>query len=311
VNPKMQMPCLIVGGDSEIGSALLQHLSALDRHVGSTTRRPELSGADRPYLDLAAPAETWELPSGLQSVCITAAVARLAACAADPAGSAAVNVSGTVRLLERLAASGTHAVFLSTNQVFDGSIPNVAADAATCPVSEYGRQKALAELAIHAMIARGAPIAVLRLAKVLGPDMPLLKTWLDGLMRGEAVRAFYDMTMAPTPMALVVRAIANLMRDGARGVFQLTGPMDASYAEIARYLADRVRVDPGLVREVSAHSVGLPKGSTPRYTTLDSRLLREAYGLAVPDVWRTIESFIAGLPAFAAAAAKPGAASAH
>jgi dTDP-4-dehydrorhamnose reductase len=297
---------LIVGGDSEIGSALLKHLSTPDQNVVSTTRRRELSGADRLYLDLAAPPESWDLPSGLQSVCVTAAVARLAACAADPVGSAAVNVSGTIKLFEKLAASGTHAVFLSTNQVFDGSIPNVAADAATSPISEYGRQKAEAEIALKALIAGGVPIAILRLAKVLGPEMPLLRNWIDALTRGEAVRAFHDMTMAPTPMQLVVDAIAKIMRDRARGVFQLTGPVDASYVEIARHLADRIGADPGLVQEVSAHSVGLPEGCTPRYTTLDSSFLRKAYGLAVPDVWQAIETFMAGLPALATAEPRAG-----
>jgi dTDP-4-dehydrorhamnose reductase len=297
---------LIVGGDSEIGSALLQRLSGPHGRVVSTTRKRERSGRDRLYLDLAMLSETWQLPCGLQSVCIAAAVARLAACAADPAGSAAVNVSGTIKIVEKLAASGTHVVFLSTNQVFDGSIPNVAADAPTCPVSEYGRQKAQAESALKALIARGAPVAILRLAKVLGPDMPLLKTWIDALKRGEAVRAFHDMTMAPTPMELVVEAIAKLMGDHACGVFQLTGPIDASYAEIARYLADRLDADTGLVQEVSAHSMGLPTGSTPRYTTLDSSLLREAYGLAIPDVWQAIEACMAGLPASAAAKTRVG-----
>ena len=280
-------------------------MSTPGQNVVSTTRRPQLSGPDRLYLDLAAPAQSWELPSGLQSVCVTAAVARLAACAADPAGSAAVNVAGTIKLFEKLAASGIHAVFLSTNQVFDGDIPNVPADAATCPVSEYGRQKAQAEIALKGLIARGAPIAVLRLAKVLGPDMPLLRNWMQALTRGEAVRAFYDMTMAPTPTELVVDAIAKIMRDRARGVFQLTGPVDASYVEIARHLAHRVGADPTLVQEVSAHSVGLPEGCTPRYTTLDSSFLREAYGLAVPDVWQVIETFMAR-PALAAAEPRAG-----
>lgn len=288
------VPWLIVGGDSEIGSALLEHLLNDGRHVAATTRRPALRGPARPYVDLAAPAETWELPEGLESACITAAVARLAACAADPAASTAINVTGTVSLVEKLAASGTHTVFLSTNQVFDGSIPDVPAESATCPVSEYGRQKAQTEFALQALIRRGAPVAILRLAKVLAPEMPLLRSWTRALTRGVAVRAFHDMTMAPIPSNLVIQTITCLMRDRACGVFQLTGPIDASYAEIARFLARRIGVEESLVQESSADCAGLPTGSTPQHTTLDSSRLRALYGLAVPEIWQVLE----GLPIF-------------
>jgi hypothetical protein len=54
------------------------------------------------------------------------------------------------------------------------------------------------------------------------------------------------------------------------GIFQLSGPRDVSYAEVADYIARKIGADPALVQRVSAYSAGLPEGSTARNTTLDS-----------------------------------------
>ena len=84
------------------------------------------------------------------------------------------------------------------------------------------------------------------------------------------------------------RAIAALLADRAGGVFQLSGPRDVTYGEAARFLAGQLGADPALVKETSALATGQPLGSTPRHTTLDSTLLRERYGVSVPDVWDVI-----------------------
>jgi dTDP-4-dehydrorhamnose reductase len=138
---------------------------------------------------------------------------------------------------------------------------------------------------------RGAPIAILRLSKVLSPAMPLFRDWIEGFAVGRRIRAFHDMRMAPTPIDIAVNAIIALMCEEARGIFQLTGPRDASYDEIARYLVVRIGADPTLV-EPTHVPASMPAGSTPFHTTLDSTALRNTYGLVVPDVWEVVEPFV-------------------
>jgi dTDP-4-dehydrorhamnose reductase len=276
---------LLVGGDSEIGAATALFLTAQGHSVAATTRRPDRASIDRPLLDLAASLDGWEPPAGTRSACIFAAVARLAACAHDPAGSAHINVTQTSTLIERLIARGIYVLFLSTNQVFDGSMPNVPADALASPVSEYGRQKARVEAALRDHMQRGAPAAILRLAKVVSRGMPLIDGWTRALLAGRPIGAFHDMTLAPTPTPMVSGTIDALLRDRASGIYQLTGPRDVTYAELGRFVAGRLGADAALVTETSAMAAGLPEGATPCHTTLDSSLLRDRYGLQVPDVW--------------------------
>lgn len=292
----MPRPLLLIGGDSEIADATARHLAALGVPFVATTRRRERVAAARPFLDLAPPLGDWRPPADVAAACIFAAVARLQACEEDPAGSSLINVTRAVALAERLLADGIAVLFLSTNQVFDGTVPYVPADAPHSPVSAYGKQKARAERALVPHIAGGAPLAILRFAKILSPGMPLLRQWTAALAAGQPVSAFADMMLAPTPVELAATAIARLLRveGGARGIFQLTGPRDVSYAEIAAHLARRAGADPALVSAVPAASAGMPPGATPRHTTLDSSALRERFGIAVPDPWTVIDAALAG-----------------
>jgi dTDP-4-dehydrorhamnose reductase len=279
---------LLVGGDSEVGAAAGRHLERTGRPFVATTRRRGAAAGGAFVLDLSAPLDAWEPPEGISAACIFVAVARLAACHADPIGTARINVIQTLALIERLVARGIFVLFLSTNQVFDGSTPCVAADSMLCPVSEYGRQKARVERALFDMMTKGAPVAVLRLAKVLSPHMALLHRWMGALSAGQSIAAFHDMTMAPAPVETVAAAIAALLDDRASGIFQLTGPRDVSYLEIGRHLARWIGADAALVAPISASTAGLPEGSTPRHTTLDSRAMSARYGISAPEPWDAI-----------------------
>jgi len=283
---------LIVGGDSEIATAAAAHLRASGYRVAATTRRPERVAADRPFLDLGLPVEDWPIPDGVSAVCFCAAIARLSDCANNPQASALVNVTRTIALVDRLLARGIAVLFLSTDKVFDGTRAQVPAATPPCPVSEYGRQKAAAEAVLGERMRAGAPVTVLRLAKVVSPGMALLRQWIADLASGKSIRAFDDMMMAPTPVAVATAAIERLLAEPNSGIFQLTGPRDIAYSDVAAHLARQMGADPALVDPVSAYSVGLPPGSTAQHTTLDSSALRERFGIAVPDAWTVIDDLM-------------------
>jgi dTDP-4-dehydrorhamnose reductase len=281
---------LIVGGDSEIGGAAFAALKSQDRAVAATTRRRDRVARDRLFLDLPASLDTWEPPAGAASACVCAAVARLADCAADPQASARINVGQTLTLVDKLLRRGIYVLFLSTNQVFDGRTPQVPPDAPHSPVSEYGRQKARTEAALSDYMARGAPIGILRLAKVVSPRMALFQRWIADLAKGVPISAFADMTLAPSGIASVTGAISSLLSERAGGIFQLSGPRDVSYADVGHLLAGKLGVETSLVHAASARAAGLPAGATPLHTTLDSSALRNRFGIEVADVWQVIDS---------------------
>jgi dTDP-4-dehydrorhamnose reductase len=284
---------LLIGGDSEIASATFEYMQRRGLSVIATTRRAERLSAGRIFLDFASPLAAWQPPPETRSACILAAVGHLVDCHSDPVGSALINVTRTLELVDRLVSCGIHVLFLSTNQVFDGSRAHVPTTAPLSPVSEYGRQKALTETRLKSTIAAGGPVGILRFAKIVAPGMALLRQWQKTLAAGQPVYPFRDMFMAPTPVGVAAAAITALITERSVGIWQLSGPEDVSYAEIAADIGRRLRADPALVQPVAAASTGMPMGSTPRHTTLDSSLLRSAFGIASPEAWATMEGVLA------------------
>lgn len=282
---------LLLGGDSEIGAAAYRSFKEEGRTVMATTRRRDAVSPERPYFNILDSLESWNPPPETKAACIFVAIARLVDCATDPAKSALINVTQSLRLVDKLLAKGIYVLFLSSNQVFDGSSANVAVDAPVCPISEYGRQKAEVEAAIRMRMENGAPIAILRLSKVMPPNWPLIEDWIQSLSRGQPIKAFEDMPVAPVPAGKAIEAIAALLDAKTPGVFQLSGPRDVAYTEVGNYLANELCANTDLVTSTSAYSAGMPEGSTPRYTTLDSSAVRDAFGIVVPDVLDLLSSF--------------------
>jgi dTDP-4-dehydrorhamnose reductase len=285
---------LIVGADSEIGAAAFRRLAGAGAAVAGTTRRTGSIETDRHLLDLARPLGNWQAPDGTAAACVCAAIPRLAACAADPIGSAHVNVGQSLALIERLIERDIYVLFLSTNQIFDGKTAHVAPEMPPAPISEYGHQKVLVETALLSHLGRGAPIGILRLARVISPGAALLRGWVETLTARRPIRAFADMMMAPVPTDLVAASIERMMQARASGIYQLSGPRDVSYAEIGNHIAGMVGAAPELVEPVPAASAGLPAGSTPPHTTMESSLLRNGFRIHVPEPWQVIESVISG-----------------
>jgi len=283
---------LIVGGDSQIGSEILRQSYAFRGRFDATTRHPERASGNRPLLDLAKPLSDWEPPKGTRAACLLAGIARLADCQADPAGSAFVNVNQTLDLVERLVGRGIFTLFVSTDKVFDGSRAMMPADAPTSPVSEYGRQSARVEAVLRETMRAGAPVAILRMTKVLVAGMPLLRAWATRLAGGQAVEAADDMVMAPVPIDLAAAVIQRLVARGEPGVFQLSGPRDITYVDAGRHIATRIGAAPSLVRATPAAALDLPAGAAPRHTTLNSSTLTARFGITVADPLAVIDDVI-------------------
>ncbi len=271
---------LIVGGDSLVGGAIAAHLEAKGVTVFRTTRRPGALDAGVLRLDLAAEPESWPALPRVDGAVLAAAVARLGACAADAEGSARVNVDGTCALAERLAAAGSHVVFLSSDKVFDGATPRRRRDDETCPRTEYGRQKATAERAILGL---GAGTAVLRLAKVLSPALALLEDWRRALAAGRPIAPYHDMYLAPVTDRFVAELATRILAERRRGVFHASGDEDIPYVELGAAVARALGAPAALVRPAATDGRALPPETRPPHGTLDMALEERLWGLGPPS----------------------------
>jgi dTDP-4-dehydrorhamnose reductase len=249
-------------------------------------------------VDLTAPG-TWPGLPKVDAAVLCAGNTSIGACADNPAATAAVNVAGLSALADRLAGQADMVLLLSSNQVFDGAVARRGRADGSCPVCHYGRQKAAAEA--HVLGLRGG--AVLRLTKVLTPDVPLLTDWSADLAAGRPVTPFENFPLAPVTLGFAVDTIVDILSGGEPGVYQASGADDLSYVDLARGLAAYMGADPGLVVPVQAVPAELGFERLPRYSTLEMEVEEARFGRAAPASDSVLEEVVRSisLPGLAAA----------
>jgi dTDP-4-dehydrorhamnose reductase len=278
---------LVIGADGQIGQELAAGLPRHGLLALGTTRHRDRIGPGRVFLDLESDVGTWPCPDNIAAAVLAAAVTGLDACERDPEATARVNVAANLALAEHLSGRGIHVIFLSSNQVFDGTRPHRKAGEATSPRTVYGRQKA--EVEGH-LLARDGRASVLRLTKVVTPGLPLLNGWTRALRSGSPIRPFRDVVIAPLPVGFVVEAVARIVWQRVSGIVQASGPVDVPYTEVASHIARRLGADPRLVQPMDSADAGLPAIFAPRHTTLDTTRLRNELTLIPPDVASALEA---------------------
>ena len=261
---------LVIGADGLIGSALSSALGRSGHFVIETTRRSRQEGErNRISLDLADDSFVTLLPK-VDIAYFCAAMTGFAECQNDPGRAHQINVSAPNVIGRRLVQSGSRVVLLSTSAVFDCLEPRMATDRPYSPRGVYGATKAAAEAAFLGL---GPAACVLRLTKVLTPETPLVRQWIDNLGASRHVEAFGDVGISPLKVEHVTSALLALAEQPATGVYQISGAGDVSYAELALHLARRLAASPSLVDRCDAVQYGISQGEVLRFTSLDTSRL--------------------------------------
>lgn len=222
------MKALVVGADGLIGASLAESLRHAGHEVLGTTRRRQSDGL---MLDLAR-AEEFQVPPGVEIALICAGIGSLVECAKSPEATARVNVVGTACLAQQLAETGSSVVYLSTNLVFDGSVPAAGTSDPVRPCCEYGRQKAELESRLA-----GDDYACVRLTKVVESLAPRFEAWRSDLRQGKRIAVSEKLRFSPVSLDETVRALAGFVHDFRPGLFHISGDEDFSYYEAALRLA--------------------------------------------------------------------------
>jgi len=280
------MRCLIVGVDGSFGGALSRSLQSLGHEVVATTRRDDRAG-DHLFLDLAAPPPV--LPQVNVAV-ICAAMARLDECRRYPELAHRVNVTAPLELARTLTQAGSRVILLSTGSVFGCLAPHVEENAGPAPRSAYARLKAEAEA--H-LLELGSQITVLRLTKVIKPNSGLLSDWIRHLGESRPVRAFDDSRFCPLTVAHVVGAIAAVIEGGQGGVYHVSGAADVSYAQAAKFFAQRIGAANDLVQPVHGVDSGLPYEELTPFTSLATGRLSRLNGFVPPEAFEVLQDVYA------------------
>ena len=165
------------------------------------------------------------------------------------------NADAAGRLATTCAAHGIDFIFVSTNEVFDGTRTDgrgYRPDEPTDPINAYGRSKAAGEAQVAASYAgTSARFAIVRTAWLYGPpgnDFPskIVAAALRARAAGERLRVVADEYGSPTSAADVAEAIVELIGSGeVAGTYHYVNVGAVSRADWAHEVLRLARVRRG------------------------------------------------------------------
>ncbi len=279
---------LIVGGDSVIGSALVDAYTKAGTDVWKTTHHKSSVNNRCFFVDLENDfPEAFFPDKTVKLAFICAAVTSIAVCNAEPERTKKINVDNTLAVVQYLLKQGAFVVFLSSNAVFDGELAFPKIDQSTNPLTVYGKQKAAAEKKLKSL--GGEHLAILRISKVIHPKWPLLLQWVSDLKNGSAVYPFADMVMAPVSVAYSVSVLQEIGERKIAGMYHLSANVDITYEAAALYIAGKLSADEKLIIPVSYKEKGITHSL--KHSTLNCGELQQ-FGLDTPSPFMAFDNLI-------------------
>lgn len=267
------MRIAVTGAGGQLGRQLVAMLA--ERH--------EVHRFDHGLLDVRQPAAIETLAAVNADVIVHAAAwTDVDGCAKDPERAFLINGVGTRNVCLACQRSGAAMLYVSTNEVFDGSGSEPYLECARVnPVNAYGRSKLAGEDYVRSLLSHWY---IVRTAWIFGPGGNNFVTKI--LRRAHQVGALQVVTdeiASPTYTADLAHAIGRLLESGLFGTYHFTNSGVCSrfeYACEALVAAglDRIPVQPIALRDFA-------RASTPPLYTALRNLCGESIGITLRP-WR-------------------------
>jgi dTDP-4-dehydrorhamnose reductase len=286
------MKLLLLGGNGQVGHELRRSLAPLGEVIATTRSGLLEDGVACERIDLVELDAIEPLIERVRPDVVVNATAYTAVDKAEDDAEAAflANAHGPGRLAEACMARGIALVHYSTDYVFDGQGKRpYREDDPTAPLGVYGASKLAGE---HAIRASGARHLILRTAWVYGLyGNNFLRTMLRVGAERDELRVVADQRGCPTPAWLVADVTAQVLEHGIAesGVRHLVAAGETSWHGFAEAIFEEAASRRWLSRHPSVTPVTTAEYPTPArrpaYSVLDTRTLRDDYGVCLPD-WR-------------------------
>jgi dTDP-4-dehydrorhamnose reductase len=286
------MKYLVIGGNGQVGHALLDRLAPLGEVVATTRAGVLPDGRACLAADVA---DTASLAGLVQRVAPDVVINASAYTAVDraedePDLAHRINADAPRALAAACAAAGVPLVHFSTDYVFDGTGSRpYREDDATAPLGVYGASKWAGEQAVRDS---GAAHKIVRLCWVHGPrGANFLLTMLRLARERDHLRVVADQVGAPTSALRIADGVARALaaRPGLSGTWHLSAEGETSWHGFATAIFEGA-VQRGLLARAPTvepiTSAEFPtRARRPAYSRLDTARFRRDFGLHIGD-WR-------------------------
>lgn len=267
------MKILITGGNGLLGQKLISAL----RNDPAVELLVTSRGADRTVqpmgdryrsLDITdRDAVNATFDAALPDVVVhAAAMTNVDACELDPVTCRSQNVGATEHLVRSAERCGSHFIFLSTDFIFDGANGPYREEDEARPLSIYGQSKLDGE-----NIVRSSGLAKWSIARTIiiygiaeGLSRGNVVLWAKGaLEKGEPIDVVDDQWRMPTLAEDLADGCIRMAKQGATGVYHLSGPDGMSILELVQRVGSFFHLDTSKVTAIKSDRLGQPAKRPP------------------------------------------------
>lgn len=293
------MKILLLGKNGQVGWELQRALAPLGEVVALDFDSPGPWQADFAKPEALAPMIREIRPDAIVNAAAHTAVDKAES---EPELARAINATAPAVIAREAAALGAWLVHYSTDYVFDGSgsAPRTE-DAATGPLSVYGRTKLEGEDAIRAA---GGRHLILRTSWVYAArGGNFAKTMLRLAAERDALNVIDDQIGAPTGADLLADVTAHALRramvqPALAGTYHCVAGGETSWHGYARFAIERARaagvpikVAPDAIKPIPTSAYPTP-AQRPLNSRLDTTKLRTAFDLVLPPWQAGVERLL-------------------
>jgi dTDP-4-dehydrorhamnose reductase len=293
------MKILLLGKNGQVGWELQRALAPLGELIALDFDSPGPLRAD--FADPESLAATVRAVAP-QIIVNSAAHTAVDKAEAEPALAHAINAAAPAVLAREAGALGAWLLHYSTDYVFDGrgSEPR-GEDAPTGPLNVYGRTKLEGEQAIRSS---GCRHLILRTSWVYAArGGNFAKTMLRLARERDRLTVIDDQVGAPTGAELLADLSAHMLRAASlrpelAGTYHAVAAGQTSWFDYARFViefartqGEAIRVAPEAIEPVPT-SAFVTAAKRPANSRLDTRKLRETFGLELPSWQAGVERML-------------------
>ena len=201
-----------------------------------------------------------------------------------------VNFEGAKNIAEASESIGAKYVFLSTDNVFDGTQERYIETDKTHPLNQYGKTKVAVEKMLEDSDIDFLVIRTAVLYGIGGTGKPSFATWLISKLKdGEKVKVVTDQKNSPTFVDNLAESVLKLCEKDEKGIFHVAGKDCVSRYAFSLQIADAFGFDKGMIIPVSSSeldqiakrpkAVNLEVDKVEKVTGINALSIKEGIGI--------------------------------
>jgi len=249
---------LVIGASGLVGEHLVNLLTVSGENPIATFRTNPIRSAEQ--LDICQHAQVKSFFKQLQPeiVFLPAALTNVDYCERNREFSYMTNVIGVKNVVEASNAIGARLIYFSTDYIFDGMAGPYYEDSTANPLSEYGRQKLIAE---HYIALTAFNYLIIRTTVVYGWERQgknFIYRLVKSLKEGNTVKVPNDQVGTPTYALDLAKNAIILSRIDLKGIMNVAGANCISRYEFALEAAKIFSLPQNLIHPVTTRELNQP-----------------------------------------------------